>query len=202
MNDRLRMWGMAVLLLLLTVLTAFSSLLLWRLSRAVLEAEKVLSTNAASVEQIAKTGARISEQIDRIMNRIEALEGRLDEVIPDEEIESLAEEMGHLKQGLSGQGAIRTATSETAIDALLDRIGKSGLRFGYQDKEYSAFRFKTQLRIKYQTFKRTITSPADFIERVATKTINGHPYYVITEKGEKVPLDGWLRSLMDEHSDP
>ncbi len=201
MNDRMRLWGMTILLILLTVLTAFSSLFLWRLSRVALEVEKALSTNAASVEQIARTGARLSEQIDRIMNRLEALEGRLDEAIPDEEIESLIDELGHLKQGLSGEGAVRSATGETAIEGMLDRIGNSGLRFGYEDKEYSAFRFKTQLRIKYQTFKRTISSPEDFIEKVATKTINGHPYFVIMEKGEKQPLDGWLRSSLKEPPD-
>ncbi len=201
MNDRLRLWSTTVLLLLLTILTAFSSLLLWRLSQAVFEAEKVLSTNASSVEQIAKTGARISEQIDRIMDRLEALEGRLDEVLPDEEIGSLVEELGNLKQGLSGEGAVRSASCETVIDTMLERIGSSGLRFGYEDKEYSAFRFKTQLRIKYQTFKRTISSPEDFIEKVATKTINGRPYFVITENGEKQPLDGWLKSSLKEQPD-
>ena len=199
MNDRIRLWGTTILLVLLTVLTAFSALFLWRLSRVALEVEKALSTNAASIEQIARTGARISEQIDRIMNRLEALEDRLEEAIPNEEIESLIGELGHLKQGLSGESAVRSVTGEAAIETMLDRIGNSGLRFGYEEKEYSAFRFKTQLRIKYQTFKRTISSPEDFIEKVATKTINGHPYFVITENGEKQPLDGWLRAdLMDE----
>lgn len=200
MNDRLKFWSITVLLSLLAILTAFSSLLLWRLSAAVLEAEKVLSRNAASIEQIATTGARISQQIDRLMDRLESLEGRLDEVMPGEEIANLAEELGQLQEGLKGERTVRSATSEAAIDNMFDRIGKSGLRFGYEDKEFSAFRFKTQLKIKYQAYKRIIASPEDFIEKVATQTINGHPYFVIKEKGDKEPLNGWLRSTIQAAS--
>lgn len=184
-------WLFRLNLFMLSVLLAFCCFLLWRISQVAMRVETVIAQNTEEITQIAKTAANVSKELDRAMQTIESLEesirGSFDpEMFQDMMATSVATE--------AEDGGKLAEQDAEAILALLDRIRESGLRFGYDNKEFSAHRMYVQLNIKFRTFRRDLASVDEFIDRVATKTINGHTYSVIEKDGTRKPLPEWLRS--------
>jgi len=145
----------------------------------------------------ARTATRILDQVDRVVDRVESLERKLDSVVPFDEVESILDEVAVLRPGVAGDVPELEPEAEAEVKYLLRCIRKSGLQFEYSGKAHSATRFYLQLYSKFRAYKNTLSSGRDFIEKVATRTIAGNVYYVLTEDGNgKVELAEWLRGKL------
>jgi hypothetical protein len=151
-------------------------------------ADRTLQAISEDVRQTAGTTARIARHVDQI-------EERARQALPVSEAESLLDAAAGLRE--AAEGGLAPATEEE-IRHLLSCLRRPELKFEYSGKQYSAGRFHLQLYAKYQAYRHTLASAEDFIARVATETISGHPYHVL-EGDQKQPLDAWLRAQLDRH---
>jgi hypothetical protein len=177
-----------VLLVLMCVLLALLCAAVWRLTALVDRADRTLAAISEDVKQTASTTARISRHVDR-------LEESARQALPISEAESLLDAAAAVRG--PAEGGLAPAAEEE-IRHLLSCLRRPELRFEYSGGQHSAGRFYLQLCAKCQTYRRTLASAEDFIARVATQTITGHPYYVVQD-GEKRPLDAWLRAELEKH---
>lgn len=182
------LWLVRVPFLLACVLLALLCVSVLRLTMLVDRADRTLQAISEDVKQTAGTTARIARHVDR-------LEESVRQALPIDEAASLLDAAAAIREPAEGG---LTAAAEEEIRHLLSCLRRPELRFEYSGKEYSAGRFHLQLYAKYQAYRHTLASAEDFIAKIATETISGHPYHVL-EGGRKRPLDAWLRAQLDRH---
>ena len=148
--------------------------------------------------RVARTATRILDQVDRVVDRVESLERRLDAVVSVDEVESILEEVAKLRSGAGAESLALKPEAEAEVKYLLRCVRRSGLTFEYSGKAHSATRFYLQLLAKHKAYEKTLTSAEDFIEKVATKTIAGNTYHVRIEDGGRQGLAAWLLEALRE----
>jgi hypothetical protein len=99
---------------------------------------------------------------------------------------------------VSGSSAFAAGlTEQQKIDALLDRLGTSGVTFIRHDKEYdsaTAEKFFTQ-KIKDSDVK--ITTAKDFITKIGTEGQKTHkPFYIKLKDGTKETSAKWFNDQL------
>lgn len=141
------------------------------------------------VAQVMATTARISKHVDRVEDRLRVLYEDLD-------IAGTAKEAVDVALSLRGEAVKIEPRAEDEITWLLGQIRSSKAKFAYDDKKKSALSFYARLYGKYRVLKKTLASAEDFIDKVATKTITGKPYYITEPGGEQVELGQWLRAKL------
>jgi len=178
-------WLRRGLLAVAGVLLVLMCFLVWRIS-------VMLAAISDDVKKGVRTVAKVLEKVDALNERVEKLRKRLAPRI--DEIESIIDAV--ITLGKDAETPLAPA-AEREIDHLFSRIGAPGLKFGHEGKTdtYSDTRLRFQLFAKYKLYKNSITSAEDFIEKVTTRTIGGHEYYVI-EQGKKRPLAEWFREAL------
>ena len=176
--------ALVALLLIACVFMVYLTLLVRRLTVTM----EVMSEDLA---QVMATTARVSRNVDRVEERLRVWYEDLD-------IAGTAAEAVDVALSLGGETVKVEPRAEDEITWLLRQIGSSKAKFAYDDKEKSALSFYARLYAKYKVYKKTLASAEDFIDKVATKTITGKPYYITEPGGEKVELGDWLRARLAE----
>ncbi len=179
-------------------LLALACLLVWRVSMLVYRVEQSIVTVSADVRQVTGTMARVANLVDRLTERIERLERKTEEAIGTDELEMALDEIKDVRESLSTAEEPFGPEVEKEIRYLLGQIRWSGLKFEISGKYRSAFRSYLYLLAKYRAYRKTLRSADDFIEKVATKTITGHPYYVLLEDGKKMALGAFLKDALEK----
>ena len=84
---------------------------------------------------------------------------------------------------------------DATIRHLIDHVAGSGLTFLRNDNAYTPGKAAEHMEKKYRHFRDDITTPDDFIEMCASKSLmSGEPYRVIDPQGNAVRTSDWLRT--------
>jgi hypothetical protein len=95
-------------------------------------------------------------------------------------------------------GALAISESQK-ITALLNAIEQSNLVFIRNGTEYSAPRAREHLEMKLSRSGGRITTAAQFIEHLASRSsMTGTPYYVKLPDGRRMRAAVWLREKLAE----
>ena len=180
-------------------LVALACFFVWRVSMLVYRVEQSVVAVSADVRQVTGTMARVASLVDRLTERIERLERKTEEAIGMDELEMALDEIKDVRESLSTAEEPFGPEVEKEIKYLLGHICWSGRQFEISGKYRSAFRSYLYLLAKYKVYRRTLKSAEDFIEKVATKSIIGHPYYVLLEDGKKMALGAFLKEALEKH---
>ena len=88
-----------------------------------------------------------------------------------------------------------TARADATIRHLINHVAGSDMRFVRNDSEYTPEEAASHMQKKYRHFREDISTPEDFIELCATKSLmSGEPYRVIDPKGKERNTSDWLRN--------
>lgn len=173
----------AVLLIVACVFMVYLTLLVRQLT-------VTIDAMSEHVAQVMATTARMSKHVDRVEERLRVLYEDLD-------IAGTATEAVDVALSLGGEAVEVEQRAEDEIKWLLGQIGSSKAKFAYDDKEKSSLSFYARLYAKYKVYRKTLASAEEFIDKVATKTITGKPYYVTEPGGERAELGEWLRAKLE-----
>jgi len=89
---------------------------------------------------------------------------------------------------------------DKTISYLLEYVAKSDCTFIRNGTPYKGKQASDHIRRKYQYFKKEIKTPEDFIQLVATKSLQtGQPYMVKTKEGEELRCDEWIKRALEEY---
>ncbi len=76
---------------------------------------------------------------------------------------------------------------------LLDAIGKSGLIFIRNGKEYTAVEAKDHLKTKLDWARDKVSTAQEFVEKVASRSLmTGEPYLIKLPDARTLPAREWL----------
>jgi hypothetical protein len=99
---------------------------------------------------------------------------------------------------LLGASPVRSAPNaqtEQTIEHLIGYVSRSDVTFVRNTGEYTPGEAAEHMLKKYRHFRDDITTPGDFIELCATKSLlSGKPYRVIDRQGNTLPTSDWLRA--------
>ena len=88
-----------------------------------------------------------------------------------------------------------TGQVDATIQHLISHVAGSGLTFVRNDNEYTPVKAAEHMEKKYRHFRDDISTPDDFIELCASKSLmSGEPYTVIDRQGNAVKTADWLRN--------
>ena len=191
-------WFMQVLLLLGCCVLALVCYLIWEVTRVVVRVEEGVAAVSEDVKTVAKTAARVSVEVGEMMDRMEELRAKLRDSVPTQELEDVLDEMKKARENPANLEPATKAEVDTEVTHLLATIRRSDCRYVRNGKEVSALNFYGYLLGKYKLYEGTVTSAEDFIEKVATKTMTGEPYYAVIE-GKKVALAVHLREALAKY---
>jgi len=99
---------------------------------------------------------------------------------------------------------LEQAAPETTLDAtiqyLMQYIGNSGLIFVRNDNKHEAQAALAHVQRKYDYFRDKISSPEQFIELTASRSlVSGKPYEVILPDGSRQTMEEWLLKALAEY---
>ena len=98
----------------------------------------------------------------------------------------------------TGQGSL-----ERINEYLLSRVQQSNLTFVRNDNKYDGAEAADHIRRKYDYFKDRITTPEEFIELTASRSLaSGREYLVILPDGTTLPLRQWLLGELAAYREP
>ena len=180
-------------------LIALACFFVWRTSMLVYRLEQSVVAVSADLEQVTGTMARVAGVVDRLTERIERLEKKAGDAVGMDELDMALDEIRDVRRGLSDADEPFGPEVEKEITFLLRHIEWSGLRFEISGKYRSAFRSYLYLLAKFKVYRKTLRSADDFIDKVATRSMVGHPYYVILEDGRKMALGAFLKTALEKH---
>jgi hypothetical protein len=172
-------------------------ILLWRTSMLIYRVEQSLAAISDDIRQVSSTAATVARQVDEVLVMVDELKERSAEMAHREELRSLKEEAVLLGSAIA-EPVERQAGVDEDIAFLLREIRNFKGTFADDDDNIRPRQFWLKMRVKHQTYKRTIGSTQDWIDNIATTTIAGRPYYVQHEDGRREPLPDWLRQRLDE----
>lgn len=93
------------------------------------------------------------------------------------------------------------ANVQQTVDRLITTVEKSNCTFIRNGSEHSPKEAAEHMRKKYNYFKKQIQSPADFIEKCASKSeLSGKAYMVKFPGGKTEKCADWLREKLKENS--
>ena len=88
-----------------------------------------------------------------------------------------------------------TGQVDATIQHLISHVAGSGLTFVRNNNEYTPDKAAEHMEKKYRHFREDISTPDDFIELCASKSLmSGEPYRVIDPQGNAVKTADWLRA--------
>ena len=175
--------GMAAFVVLLCVLMVQLSLL-------ALQARGLMNNVAEDIKTIGDHTLAATEQLQVLTARAEELSHKAAVAGGAQNLERLVDELVKVQQ--SDQPRPTRHHSEE-IEFLLNRIGESENAFRYSRWTRSATTFELKLRMKFKLYRNSISTTEEFIEKVATRSMNGKKYYVVkTPSGEEIELADWL----------
>lgn len=91
-----------------------------------------------------------------------------------------------------------SAENDAKIQHLIEYIQSSNLTFVRNGEEHNGVQAAQHVAAKYTHFRSDISTPEDFIERAASKSIlSGQPYLVKLADGSSKPLADWLREELN-----
>jgi hypothetical protein len=182
-----------------TILLGFCCWFVWRISMVAYQLETAIVTISADVKQMSSTGAQISEHLEKLDERLQSMEEKAAGAMNLKEVESILDEVDELSDDQSSPTGPISADTEREIKHLLSHITNSNHRFTYSDENKGGMRFSLQLYAKYKTYKKLLSSAEDFIDKVATTSIGGHPYQVVIDANQTVALRDWLTDELQEY---
>jgi len=96
-------------------------------------------------------------------------------------------------------GAVElNATCEHLISA----VATSGLTFIRNGNRATGDKAAQHIRRKYEHFQDEITTPEQFIELTATRSLmTGQAYQVMLPDGQRLPLKNWLLEVLQQYRD-
>ena len=194
--DAIGTWLKRLALAAAIALLACCSWFVWRISMVAYQMEGAIVAISADVKQMSSTGAQISEHLEKLDDRLRAIEEKAADAINLDEFTHLLDEVDVIRNGQQSAAGAPSPDTEREIKHLLAQIRSSDHRFAYSvlgsDKSKSGTVLYLQLYTKYKTYKNVVSSAEDFINKVATTTIGGEPYRVVISTDEAVPLNDWL----------
>jgi len=96
------------------------------------------------------------------------------------------------------------AANDAKIDSLIAHVESlNDVTFIRNGSEYSAKDAAKFLRAKWHSEKKEVNTPADFIEKVATRSsTTGKPYLIRSKDGKETPCADYLRKLLESPAPP
>lgn len=92
---------------------------------------------------------------------------------------------------------------ERVNEYLLSRVQQSNLTFVRNDNKYDGAAAADHIRRKYDYFRDRITTPEQFIELTASRSLtSGREYLVILPDGTTLPLQQWLLGELAAYREP
>lgn len=142
---------------------------------------------------------RILNDVDRVVERLEALEQKLDRTVPVDELDSILNEVALLQEDAEQDSLKFKPDAEAEVKFLLRRLRSVADEYRYSDESRSPLRFYAHLYAKYRVYRGSLTSAEDFIDRVATKTVTGKTYFAVLEDGSTKELAKLLREELQRY---
>jgi uncharacterized protein YdcH (DUF465 family) len=106
--------------------------------------------------------------------------------------------------GLAQTGDEDTSVVElnAACQHLISAVENSGLTFIRNGNRATADKAAQHIRRKYEHFQDEITTPEEFIELTATRSLmTGKAYEVILSDGQRLPLKDWMLDILQQYRD-
>lgn len=101
--------------------------------------------------------------------------------------------------GLSTETDAASRTSAETIEYLLAHVEQSKLIFIRNGQEHDSRAAAAHLRRKYEHLKSSISTPEEFIEKVASKSwVSGEHYAVRLPGGREMPMERWLHDVLKQ----
>ena len=192
------LWFERVVLVLLACLLGLGCLLVWRMAETVKRIEEGVVSVSTDVKTVTRLAARISEKVDGLMDRVDVLEAKLKGAVPLDELENVLDELEGLRGKPAELDAEARAKRDREVGHLLGYVRGSGCVYLWQDREVGALAFYANLLAKYKLYEESVGSAEEFIDKVATKSMVGKPYYVVMGP-KRVEVAAYLREELAKY---
>lgn len=163
------------------------------------QVEGAIVAISADVKQMSSTGAQISTHLEKLDGRLQSLEQKALDAVKLDEIENVLSEIDVIRNTEPSVAGGPSEETEREIKHLLSHIRHAKHRFTYSDENKGGLRFYVQLYAKYKAYENILGSAEDFIEKVATKSVDGKQYSVVISQDETVALNDWLTEELKKY---
>lgn len=150
------------------------------------------------IYRVEQTVVSVNQKIDEMTARVKRLEERSGRAIGVDDLGATLGRMGDLREDFDRPGSLSPADAE-AIRHLISRLRTSGCTFEAAGDSDSALGFFARCLAKYQTWERSLRSPEDFIDKLASKSMAGDDYAIVHPDGRREPLALWLHAALAEY---
>jgi len=197
--DPIRQWLVRVNLFLLACLLLLSMNLVWRLTTLIFRIDRTAASMSRDVAQVAGTAGTIARDVEGLREEARELKGRLAESVPVEEFTDAFDAVLTAGRAITADSSELPPSADAEIKALLRALLYSGMRYDDDGEERSVGSLWGRLYAKYRVMRKGLVSAEDFIEKVASRSVLGHEYYLIDETGERVLLEDWMLEALSGH---
>jgi uncharacterized coiled-coil protein SlyX len=197
--DAVSLWLKRLAFVAAIALLAVSAWCVWRVSMIAYQVETAVVAISADVKRMSRSGAQISAHLEKLDERLQSLEQKALDAVKLDEIESVLSEIDVIRNPPPAAGGGPSADTEREIKHLLGHIRSSKHRFVYSDENKGGLRFYLQLYAKYKAYESVLSSADAFIDKVATKSLDGKQYDVVINGDETVPLSDWLTEELQRY---
>lgn len=91
---------------------------------------------------------------------------------------------------------------KATCEHLISSVANSGLTFIRNGNRAGGDKAAQHIRRKYEHFQEQITTPEEFIELTATRSLmTGKAYEVMLPDGQRMPLKDWLLRVLQTYRD-
>ncbi|MCY3020251.1 MAG: DUF5329 family protein [Planctomycetota bacterium] len=201
-TTRVDSWLRRLPLLGVAVLLCLACYLLWRMSMVLYRIEESVVAVSADLQSVTRSASNIAQRVDELVQRTARLEEKAERAAGVDDLEAALDSLAEVRREKQDGPVTLPPQSEKEIKRLLACIRSSGLEFVSAGRVRSAYQFYLHLYAKYVYYKKTVGSAEDFIAKVATESIAGHPYHVMQKDGTRVELKTWLSEELKRAREP
>jgi len=198
-DDWLVRWLKRMAWVLGVVFLGMLSFFVWRAAMLIYRVEQSVAAISTDLEQVMGVAARISSQLEALTERLAALEKKSETALGMDEVEATLDAIQEIRGGRAEGDVPLTPTTQAEIDDLLTAVRRSGLKFSYSGKITSAWSFYLYLKAKYRVFRGEVTTPEDFIAKVASQRLSGDTYFVLHSDESHEELASWLGKELQKY---
>jgi hypothetical protein len=149
--DAIGSWLRRLALVASIVLLALCSWFVWRISMVSYQMESAIVAISADVKQMSSTGAQISDHLQKLDIRLQAIEKKAANAMNLDEIEHILDEINQARDAAPISASRISPYAEREIEHLLRQIRRSDHRFTYSDEDKSGTRYVLIKRLVRKT---------------------------------------------------
>ena len=198
-SNAVRRWLVNLVLVFVAGVLGFSMYFVWRLGRLTYSIQEAVVAISDDVKEVSGTAAQISGDVREIRQELGEVKERVSESVPVNELSSVVDAVLEVGESIKAGSVALDAQAEREIRYLLGALLLSKMKYDLRGEHRPISYLYATLWGKYRTLRGTLVSAEDFVERAATKSYLGRPYYIVDKEGNRRALKEWMLETLQAH---